>query len=39
LIYALHLKETVKEFITLGSGDFSPTYNLHKCMFLMPKEA
>ena len=33
------LEKTVKEFVAFGSGDFIPTYNLHKCIFLIEKEA
>jgi len=28
----------IQKAIALGSGDFSPTYNLHTYIFLLPKE-
>ncbi len=29
----------IQKIFALGSGDFSPTYNLHTYIFLLPREA
>ena len=29
----------IQKVFALGSGDFSPTYNLHTYIFLLPREA